>query len=79
MGKCFESEAEKYFYSECLKSAHGVINVYPWVIPQVPLSCLTGGTVDPASKQRVDFVICHPKIGKFVVEIDGVQHDGSES
>lgn len=71
----FESEEEKMIYTSTLEHP----DVAPWVVPQVSASSLTDQTIDQASKQRVDFALCHPKHGNYILEIDGQQHRQKEA
>lgn len=66
------------FYHTLLPNLAGGNNIHAWTIPHVSLSSLTSGSIDPASRQRVDFLICHPNGTNFVVEIDGLQHTSSK-
>jgi len=74
----FDSEAEKFFYHETLLRNQKINLVCPWLLSQISASCLTLGAIDPNSKQRVDFLVCNPKAGKLVIEIDGPQHDSTK-
>jgi len=70
LAQVFDSEEERLLYSD-------VLNDYclrPWLIPQVSAASLTQESISPLSKQRVDFVLCHPHRKSYVIEVDGVQH-----
>lgn len=71
----FDSVKEEEFYSNVFSSGIDSRIVYPWVLSQVPVSNLVESAIDPNSKQRVDFLICIPSRGKYVIEIDGPQHE----
>jgi len=72
----FDSDSERKFYKKILPSIYNPEKIYPWFSSQIPTSSLTGKTIDPNSKQRIDFLICKPDCGKYVIEIDGPQHNG---
>lgn len=42
-----------------------------WVMPQAPFAPLLG---DPRDQRRADFLVCHPAVPTFVVEVDGGTH-----
>jgi len=73
-----DSAEEQRFYQDLLPKLAPDRNIHSWVIPQVSAASLTQGEIDPESKQRVDFLLCHPSGFQVVVEIDGAQHAESQ-
>jgi ATP-dependent DNA helicase RecQ len=78
-GYPFDSDAEKQFLSKTLDACFGLDQaalLRQWVYPQRPLmTMLADGDRQKFHEQRVDFAWELPIAkGKFVVEIDGTQH-----
>ena len=51
-----------------------------WFMPQAPLdTLLESSTLDPTGDRRIDFLVCHPGIDPFAVEIDGPEHEAARA
>ena len=51
-----------------------------WFMPQAPLdTLLESSTLDPTSDRRIDFLVCHPGINPFAIEIDGPEHEAARA
>lgn len=74
----FDSDAERDFYQNLLPSLAPERDIHAWVFPQISAASLAPEGINPASKQRVDFLISHPSGIRCVVEVDGMQHQASE-
>lgn len=70
----FESDEERIFYQNVIEPNAAA----PWVVPQVSAASLAAGDINPASKQRVDFLLTHPVLDNCVIEVDGIQHEQQE-
>jgi len=70
LAQVFDSEEEQLLYSNKLSESH----LRPWLFPQVSAASLTNEGISSLSKQRVDFVLCHPHRKSYVIEVDGIQH-----
>jgi len=74
----FDSKEEAILYNEILPQLAPDCNIYAWTTPQVSASFLSRGSLEPESKQRVDFFVGHPDGTQLVIEVDGEQHNANK-
>ena len=74
-----QSDAEVEFFTRWVPSNLGTLAAH-WFTPQAPLdTLLESANLEHGADRRIDFLVCHPGVEPFAVEIDGPEHIASQA